>query len=268
MNHKKPTPEELQANIDKAAQEAALLENQQEPEPTPEPTPEPEPEAEPEPIIEPAPAPEPEPSPAPEPKPEVDYKTKFTESTREAQILHAQNKKINEAVQSALSISDPTEEELKKEFSEWDSMTDTEKRLAKDNLKSTKRFAMLEEVTKESKDIEAWNGKVDTFLDDPKSLIDHPELEGKVEEFKIFATKPTRRGLDFEDLVLAFNGASIKDAKPKNKGAMFETGTGGPNDKIKPKSDKIGIEEASKIKATDYKRYVQLLRSGKIDLTI
>jgi hypothetical protein len=254
MDHKKPTKEELQEQIDKSLEDVDKLKD------TPEPDPEPEPKP-----SEPAPEPEPEPEPKPEPQPDVDYKKKFVESTREAQVLHAKNKKINEVIETALTLPDPTDEELKKEFTDWDVMTDTEKKLATDNLKSTRRFAMLEEVTRESKDIETWNTKVDSFVDDPKTLVDNPELEGKLDDFKLFATKPTRRGVDFGDLVLAFGGEEAKKTKPKNKGSMFETGTGGPNDRPKPKSDKISIEQARVLRETDYKKYTEYLKAGKIE---
>ena len=47
------------------------------------------------------------------PQKEPDYKKRYADSTREAQILHAKNKKIMEAVEKAKEIPDPTEEELK-----------------------------------------------------------------------------------------------------------------------------------------------------------
>lgn len=258
-DHIKPTTEEIQENLDKITQEVDVLKDQPEPEEQPQPDSEPKPSEE---------APAPQPDPKPEPQPEVDYKKKYVESTREAQVLHAKNKKINEAIEHAMTLPDPTEDELKKEFSEWDAMTDTEKRLAKDNLVSTRRFNMLSEVTKESKDIEAWNSKVDTFIDDPKTLTDNPELEGKLDEFKLFATKPTRRGVDFNDLVLAFSGEEAKRVKVKNKGSMFETGSGGPNDRPQPKTDKISIDEARTLRTTNYQKYVEYLKAGKIDNSI
>jgi hypothetical protein len=56
-----------------------------------------------------------------------------------------------------------------------------------------------------------------------------------------------------------------KSTKPKNKGKMFEVGSGGPNSKVKPLSDKISIDEAAKLMRTDYKKYKQLLLAGKIE---
>lgn len=250
--HTKPTPEELEANTEKALQEAEQI-KEEEPE-TPEETHEPEAEEKEEPEEDQETTPDEE---------EVDYKKKFTESTREAQILHAKNKKINEAVEKAKKLPEPTEAELMKEYPDWELLTDLEKRLAKDSLISTRRFEVLDEVTAESKDIDAWNTKVDEFVSDPKSLVKHPELEGREEDFKIFAGKPTRRGVDFDDLIPAFLYGRMK--RPASKGAMFESGSGGPNEKSKPKSDKINLEQARKLREKDYNKYKEYLNAGKIE---
>lgn len=193
-----------------------------------------------------------------------DYKKKFAESTREAQVLAAKNKKINEAIDKAGQLSEPTEEELKKEYADWEDMTATEQRFAKDNLINKRRFEIIHASTKEFKDIEAWSGKVDSFLDDPKTLTDNPKLEGRVEEFKAFAAKPSRRGVDFDDLVSAFL-YSVEKARPAaKKGKMIETGSGGANNGAKPKSDKISLQTARALMKSDYKRYKSLLIAGKI----
>jgi len=256
-DHKKPTKAELEEQAIAALQPSATP-----PPPSPSPS-EPPPSK---PNVSPSPTPPP-PSPSPsEPPPSPDYKERYKESTREAQILHAKNKKLNESIEQAGDIPDPTEEELRNEFSEWDDMTETEKKLAKSAYVSIQRFAKLQEATKEFKDIDVWSGKVDTFIADPKTLMQYPELEGKTEEFISFASKPTRRGLDFADLVAAF----LYDAtrrKISMKGKMFETGTGGPAGKPKPKSDKISLEEAAVIQKTDYNEYKRLLKARKIDMT-
>ena len=249
--HTKPTQEELEANTEKALQEAEQI-KEEDPE-TPEETHEPEAEEKEEPEEDQETKPETE---------EIDYRKKFTESTREAQILHAKNKKINEAVEKAKGLPDPTEEDLIKEYPDWELLTDLEKKLAKNSLISTRRFSILEEVTAESKDIEAWNNRVDTFISDPKSLIKHPELEGKEDDFKIFAAKPTRRGVEFEDLIPAFLYGRKQEPK---KGAMFESGSGGPNEKSKPKTDTITLEQARKLRERDYNKYKEYLNAGKIE---
>lgn len=261
-NHQKPTQEELDAAAAKALEEAESMEKKPEPsEEAPEPTPSKE-------VEEPTPSEEiQEPTPSKEIKEDVDYKKKFTESSREALVLRAKEQKMNEALEIAKNLPEPTEEEMVKEFPEWDVMSDAEKKMAKRQVKSDRRFAALEEVTKESKDIVGWNNKVDQFVEDPKNLITYPQLEGKIEEFKQYATKPTHRAIPFEVLVSAFLGDASRQIKPKNKGSQLEQGNGGPKDKGKV-NDKVSFEQSETIRKTDYKRWTELLRAGKIDDSI
>ncbi len=196
-------------------------------------------------------------------KQDVDYKKKFVESTREAQILYAKNAKIYDAVDKANSLPEPTEEELRVANPEWDDMSVIEKRLATDNLKYKRSLDLLGTVTKESKELETWHKTVDTFVEDPKSLINYPDLEGKVEEFKEFASKKSRKGVDFDTLVGKFL-YDISQSKPKHKGEMFPTGSGGAKEKPKV-SDKVSMETALNIRDTNYNEYVRLLKAGKIE---
>jgi len=243
VKHVKPTKEELDDKADEALKKAEKIKE------------EPEKPKEPEETTE-----------TKEP-PQPDYKKKFVDSSREAQILHAKNKKTNEVLQKAMEVSEPTQEELEKEYPNWEEMTTLEQRMAKDNLINNRRFQVLEEITKENKDLEKWQGEVDKFVKDPKTLNKTPELEGREDEFILFATKPTRRNVEFEVLVSAFLHDATKTTS-KKKGAMFETGTGGPSTKSKPKSDKITLEQARKLRTTDYNKYKEYLKSGKIDTTI
>jgi len=197
--------------------------------------------------------------------PSPDYKKRYVESTKEAQILSAKNRKVTEALEESQKAKDPTEEELKNEYSEWDVMSETEKKLARDNLRSSKRFEALDNITKEIRNIDVWTEKVEKYLDDPKTLTDNPQLEGQTEEFKIFATKPTRQGVDFEDLVSAFSFDITKTKAVKSRKKMFEKGSSGLNEKSKPKSDKISFEEATALKETNYDRYIEKLKTGKIE---
>lgn len=192
-----------------------------------------------------------------------DYKKRYSDSTREAAILAAKLKKQNEALEQAGNIPQPTEEEMRTEFPEWDEMSATEHRLATDSVWNTRRFGLIEGVSKETKDIEAWNSKVDTFTEDPKSLIAYPRLEGKIEGFKAFCAKETRRGVDFEDLVSSFLFRVDSDRKPK-KGQMFERPTAGANTTPKPVNTKLSVEESAKLMETDYNKWQEMLMAGKL----
>lgn len=198
---------------------------------------------------------------------EVDYKKKFTESQREAIVQTAQRNELEKVIDGAVTVPEPTEEELRVEYPEWDDMTVIEQRLAKKELWNDKRFATIEQAGVERKNIQEWNEKVDKFVEDPANLNEYPELEGKTEEFKQFATKPTRRGLNFDDLVLAFNGELARSQK-KHTGKMFETGGNAAKEKMTPKNTKLSIEESMKLRSTNYDKWKELLRQGKIEMAV
>ena len=195
------------------------------------------------------------------------YKKKFIASSKEAQVLYAKNKKTNESLKEALSVKAPTTEELEVEYPDWDVMSDFEKKIAKNDLLNTRKLAAIDKIAIENESVVEWNSEVDKFMDDPQTLIDSPKLEGKVEEFKLFATKPTRRNVDFEDLVSAFLYEEKTTRKPKKKGRMFPTGTGGAKTKG-AKDGKISIEDAAVLKKNDYPKWKQMLAEDKIDFDI
>jgi hypothetical protein len=192
------------------------------------------------------------------------FKKKFANSTREAQILAAQNKKMAEALERASDVAEPTDEELVKEYPGWEDMTDFEKKMAKKDMINDRRFTAINEVSKEFKDFDKWKVKVDEFITDPNTLISNPLLEGKEEEFKLFTMKENRQGVDFDTLVSAFLYSAEKE-RPKHTGKMFETGSGGPKVTPKPKSDKISLEQAALLRKTDYPRYKEMVKNNKIE---
>ncbi len=203
-----------------------------------------------------------------EKKPEPDWKKKFSDSSREAQKSVAASRKLNQAIDEANELPDPTEEELKVEYSNWDQLDDTNKKIAKDNLINNRRFSLITKGRSEAQKIEKWGAEVDKFIDDPHTLIDNADLEGKVDEFKLFANEETNHNVPLSVLVSSFLYKKSKEAKPKSKGSMFPTGSGGPQDKTKPKTDKISLQEAESLRKTNYNKYKELLTAGKISTEI
>ena len=61
-------------------------------------------------------------------------KKKSAASARENQKIYAKNRVINKALTDADDIPEPTEEELTKEYPDWDVMSDIEKTLAKETV--------------------------------------------------------------------------------------------------------------------------------------
>jgi hypothetical protein len=194
----------------------------------------------------------------------VDWKKRYTDSSREAKVLATKNKEINDAFVQAAEIALPTDEEMKAEYPEWEDMTSTEQRFATENLINKKRFDVITSAVNKFKKVEDWNVKVDTFVDNPKTLIANPELEGKTDEFRIFASKPTRSGMDFDDLVLAFLGDEAKKIKPDHKGQkMFENGTGGSKVTPPPPDDKLSLDQSIIDRKTNFPLYKERLKAGK-----
>jgi len=252
--HKKPTPEELEEGMKKAVDEAEVKEKVEEKEE--EEVKEKVKEVE-----------KPKEQPDEETKEEVDYKKKFVDSSKEAIILHHKNKATNEAIDKAIETPEPTEDELQRENPDWDVMSDFEKKMAKDSLWNTRRFTQLDEIRKSNRDVEKWGESVEKFTDDPKNLVTYPELEGKVDEFRLFASGKSRMNIDFDVLVGAFLHDSTKKAKPKSKGSMFDSGTGGSSNKDK-NAGKLSLTEGRRLMQTDYKEWRRLMNAGKIQMDV
>lgn len=198
---------------------------------------------------------------------EPDIKERYKNSTQEAQILHAKNKKMNEAFKQVKNVPEPTDEDMTKEYGEeaWEEMSDFEKKMAKKDWKNDRRFDAINQIAEETENAEAWSEKVNEFIDDPATLQKNPKLEGKVEEFKAFANKQTRRGVDFEDLTKAFL-FEVQSSKPaKKKGKMFETGSGGDNKKVDNKPKKLTIEQSKALKKTNYNAWKEALMNDQIE---
>lgn len=196
-----------------------------------------------------------------------DEKKKSAASARENQKIYAKNRVINKALVDADEIPEPTEEELVKEFPEWDVMSDTEKTLAKETVISRSWRQAISKAKEQATKIEKWTESVETFIDDPATLTDNPELEGKTNEFKVFATEESNNSVPFKILVSAFLHEHSKN-KVQHKGKMFENGSGGPNEKPTPKSDKISLEESRRLRETDYTKWKEYNDAGKIDYNI
>lgn len=143
-------------------------------------------------------------------------------------------------------------------------MSDVEKTLAKETVISRNWRKVISQAKEQATKIEKWNESVEEFTEDPKTLIDNPDLEGKTDEFKTFAQEETNNSVPFNILVSAFLHDHSTN-KPNNKGRMFERGLGGSNEKPIPKSDKITLEEARQLRETNYSKYREMLIAGRIE---
>ena len=267
-NHKQPTKEELDAQEKAAIEEAEKIEKDGVPieEDKEE---EPKPEEKEEEVVESSKPVEEdkEEEPPSEPPEEDKLKKKLSASARENQKIYAKNRVMNKALAEADDIPEPTEEELKTEYADWEDMSDTERKFAKETVVSRKWREVISSAKDQASKIEKWNDSVDSFLDDPKTLNDNPDLEGKGEAFREFALIEANNSVPFNILVSAFLHEHSK-AKPSNKGKMFEKGSGGPNEKPIPKTDKLNLEQARRLRDTNYTKYKEYLQAGKIEIDL
>lgn len=195
------------------------------------------------------------------------YKKKFSESSRENQKIHAKNRVINQALIEADELPEPTEEELVKEYPDWELMTDIEKNFAKETVVSRNWRKVISKAKEQATKIEKWNDSVDEFISDPKNLVDNPELEGKTDEFREFATDNENNSVPFKILVAAFLHNQSTN-KTSNKGSMFVRGKGGSNERPQLKNGKISLEEARKLRVTNYDKWKELNSKGMIDFDL
>jgi stress-induced morphogen len=256
-NHVKPSKEELEAQEQAAIEEAERLakeeaEGKQEEEVEPE-------------VVEAKDDAREQADPSEEAKKRL--KEKLSASARENQKIYAKNRVINKALADAEDVPEPTEQELVNEFRDWDSMSDIEKSLAKETVISRRWRQTIAQAKEQATKIEKWNESVEEFVSDPNTFITHPDLEGKADEFQEFATAESNNSVPMNILVSAFLHEKSSGKTP-NKGSMFETGSGGPNEKPTPKSDKLSLEDARKLRETDYTKYKEYLNAGKIDLNV
>lgn len=196
---------------------------------------------------------------------EPDYKKKFSESSRNAQKIVAKNKKINEAIDSIADMEQPTDEEMKQEFPDWEIMEDYTKELARESVMSKKFRENLARAREEGKKIEKWNEQVDEFVADPETLTKNTELEGRLDEFKVYASAEANASIPFEVLVPAF----LHNSTPpkKNKGSMFPKGSAGPSDSGK-QDNRLTLEEGRKLRLTDHRKWKRYLRAGRIKIDL
>lgn len=200
----------------------------------------------------------------------TDYEREYKKASQEAMTQYFKNKKIAETFEEAESIPDPTESELKTyAFSlgqDYEILDDFSKNLLKRQLVSERRFEKVSEVVRESKNIDAWAGKVDTYINAPETIAAYPSISENDEEFRKFCMRPDRRGMNLEDLTTSFlYGLSTRVVPKAPKGSVITpaSGSGEPN-KSKPLND----EDAFRLRNNNPKEYMRLVKAGKIKIEI
>lgn len=192
------------------------------------------------------------------------YKAQQTE----AQIQAARNRALTEKVDEASKIAEPTVDELKvyvtTKGAEWDDLTPFEQSMAKDTFISNKRFSLVNESVQESKKIDEWSGKVDTFIDENDGKPEYALLSGHEADFRKFSLKESHRGTPVDILAAAF----IHQLPPAKKvrGALFDRSGGGERP---GNPNKIVDADASAIlRQTNPREWKRQVKAGNITIEV
>ena len=194
----------------------------------------------------------------------VDYEKKFKDSAAEARILALRNKTYEKKIEEAEALADPTDDECRSEYGEtWDDKDDMEKKLGKQLLRDKKYKAIVRDIHKEQKNDQEYMDKVAAFAVTPDVLKQFPELEGNEAAFVEFASKPTRRNLDLEDVAVIFRGT--RQAKGKvPSGSLFPSPTTSQT-KNMPTPTKLDADKMETLRKVDQKAYNEQIRTGKVN---
>lgn len=202
---------------------------------------------------------------------DVDYEEKFKSSSKEAMVLFFKNKHLNDKIEEAATLPDPTQEDLKQyalmKGAEWDNLDTFSQNILRDSYINDRRFSLIHEASKAGREFEAWEKKVVDFTESPETVAKYPVISDYSGKFRRFCMKEGRMGMNLEDLLASFLFHQEKDGRTKvakNKKTMFLSGGAGGNEPIKP--PRLTAEQVQSIRVTDPKRYKQLIKEGKIDL--
>lgn len=196
----------------------------------------------------------------------VDYQAKYSDSTREAQILALRNKTYQDKIDEAENLPDPTEDECIAEYGEaWDERDEFDKNIARQVLKDKRYKEIIRTVRKAQKEEEGHFDNAVAYAKDVEATNQFPALKGREEEFARFASKETRRGLNLEDVAAIFTvSRPVKRVVPK--GAMMERSNANM-DKTKSKPKTLDAQHASILRQTSPKAYEKAIRDGTFDPT-
>lgn len=189
------------------------------------------------------------------------YRDKYLASTREALVQKSQNERYLEKIEEANNLPEPTDEEMKAAYNTWDDMDEIQKSLAREAYHTKRYREIVGSLTQEKKQKSEWLQKSEEFITDPQTLERYPQVRGKEKEFLKFVSKDSRINMNFDDAVNAFSYGLAQQTKPKHKGSLLNTATGGE----KPEEKPMELKDIRTIRQKDPKQYQKLVAEGKID---
>lgn len=205
---------------------------------------------------------------APVAKPEPDYKKKFSESTRNNQIVMSRFVELQKVLGDITRQEVPTDDEMRSLESDWEYMSDREKRDATKLVVLERRqnqiFKTINDIARDSEN----SRKLDEFIEN------EPKLKGKEDAFISFATKDSNQGASMETVLKAFLYDVEEDIAPPNPAPVATAPTesapslergnpsaGAPQDTGRKERS---VEELKELRTKNPREYNDLVRKGLI----
>ncbi len=202
----------------------------------------------------------------PAPPTEVDYRGKFSNSTRENQILQGELEALNARIGEITKEEIPTDEEMKQTYPEYE--------YAEPLLQSVlKRQEVMDRRQKSIQmSVGTMLGSVSRRNEIAHAIASKAALAGKEDKFVEFASDPKRTNVPVDTLVSAFL-YEVKDetpapvlspVTPRAPVTALERGT--PTGGEAPLAPKIGRtdDELKELRTSNPREYNRLVREGKI----
>ena len=186
-----------------------------------------------------------------------ELKKKFGASTTENQNLQARLDAEEKARQE--STKEPTDSDLRTAFPLWESMSDTEKELARRTMRAERIGGNAAQEVQDIKAERSWNTSIELVL------TSNNALQGKELAFRQYASRPQYRNVPMDVLVNSFlqtqGSAPAPVVTPR---PALETGNGGPRETPKPAG--LTMEQLGALRKADSKAYEQYIKTH--DITI
>ena len=190
-------------------------------------------------------------------------KADYGASSREAQVLIEQIKAKDAQISQLTTPHNPTDDDLRAAYPEWDSMLPTEQRLARENYSLRKGQANTQKSVAELQAEIAWGKDLKKLLKKP----DFAGLKGREDEFEEYVFKPHHKGIPTETLARSFlfglTPTAAAAPAPAPSAPTGERGSGGPPPTSSKK--KLTLEEAKTLRETTFEEYRRQLAAGNID---
>jgi hypothetical protein len=199
-------------------------------------------------------------------KPEIDYKKKFSESTRRNQIVESQFKELQKVLGDITKQEVPTDDEMARLIPEWEYLSDREKNSERKLLVLEHRqnniMHTFSTIASESETMT----KLEEFAKGETRLAGHEE------EFYSYAMNPKNKGASMEVLLNAFLFETTPivaiqtETPPVETPPSLERGnpSGGNTPESIRKGGEMSDDELKALRQNNPRQYNEMIRTGKI----